>query len=519
MSNKKLLQAAQELLNNLEGGKEFPSKYVYDRLVVASEKHPKDIMINTMRDVIQKKASTQTFISQKEIGSLYNSLYKYSGSHSEFRNEFPELLPSDFGVGSLPKKDASASRFDMGKPLVSLQDTRTDLNALAKEFEGVFSLDKKGSFSAFDNSIQKKAEKFANLQLKSIGCTPREVKAVSQNDHFILCMASYTNNSNTEVSLKIPVQIKNANPSFPTHFVDGDELADLNQQNVLVYLKENEHLNIKNAKSKFNSLRSTDSIQIDRVEVPKELSKYAELEQELIEATTKYDRNTVRLATSILDAELKSFGLVNPQIRVNSSYDRGLVYDVDLNLPTGKTRVQVPVEISSGQPLPPVKFSFNNESLNFDKRGFDKITTLNKVASNVSMVNENMSLMDFNQLMNVMIVCANNEDFRGAEDALNVIQTKFSGQQISNAISKYSQLLKNASSNSERNTFIKEAVRKGDLIKVPTMLDLYSPKFKLPLSKLAFDAQGELVPKYRHQNENLKNSETVGISTSQIKLT
>ncbi len=193
----------------------------------------------------------------------------------------------------------------MCKPLVSLQDTRTDLNALAKEFEGVFSLDKKGSFSAFDNSIQKKAEKFANLQLKSIGCTPREVKAVSQNDHFILCMASYTNNSNTEVSLKIPVQIKNANPTFPTHFVDGNELSDLNQQNVLVYLKENEHLNIKNAKNKFNSLRSTDSIQIDRVEVPKELSKYAELEQELIEATTRYDRNTVRLATSILDADLK----------------------------------------------------------------------------------------------------------------------------------------------------------------------------------------------------------------------
>ena len=61
---------------------------------------------------------------------------------------------------------------------------------------------------------------------------------------------------------------------------------------------------------------------------------------------------------------------------------------------------------------------------------------------------------------------------------------------------------------------IKEAVRKGDLIKVPTMLDLYSPKFKLPLSKLAFDAQGELVPKYRHQNENLKNSET--ITTSEL---
>ena len=81
-------------------------------------------------------------------------------------------------------------------------------------------------------------------------------------------------------------------------------------------------------------------------------------------------------------------------------------------------------------------------------------TTENDMIITEDMVNENMSLMDFNQLMNVMIVCANNEDFRGAEDALNVIQNKFSGQQISNAISKYSQLLKNSSNNSERKIFL-----------------------------------------------------------------
>ena len=126
---------------------------------------------------------------------------------------------------------------------------------------------------------------------------------------------------------------------------------------------------------------------------------------------------------------------------------------------------------------------------------------------------------DYNQLMNIMIVSAGNKDFKSAEDALYSIQNKYSGQQVINAISKYSQLLKNNSESSERNTYIKAAVQRGDLIKTPTSIDLYSPKFKLPLSKLSFDTKGNLIPNYRHQQENQKDSEKLSISTSQIKLT
>ncbi len=144
---------------------------------------------------------------------------------------------------------------------------------------------------------------------------------------------------------------------------------------------------------------------------------------------------------------------------------------------------------------------------------------IKKTARSVSLNTDYSEKFDYNQLINMMIVSANQGDFRTAEDAIYSIQRKYSGQQVSNALSKYSQLLKNNSESSERNELIKAAVRRGDLIKTPTSFDLYSPKYKLPLSKLSFDTKGNLVPKYRDQQNNQKESEKFSISTSQIKLT
>ena len=146
MSIKKLLKQSQELLNKMDSGKEFTSKHVYTKLAIAADKHPNDILLNTMRDVMAKTAAKQQFISQKEIADVYNRLYKYSGSFSNFRSELPEFLPQGYGQGKASTKDASTSRVDMGKSLEPLQDFRTDLNPLAQELSSVFSLDKKVHF-------------------------------------------------------------------------------------------------------------------------------------------------------------------------------------------------------------------------------------------------------------------------------------------------------------------------------------------------------------------------------------
>ena len=520
MNISKLKKAAESLMEQINVGKEYPTRYVYDRVAVAAEKHNHDILLNTMRDVLEKKASAQNFISQEEISDLYNKLYQYSGSHSEFRNELGDLLKPGFGMGKKASYDASGSREDMGKKLEPLQDARGDLNKLAQELSSVFSLNSGNSFSQLDNNSYKKAEKFTKLQLQSIGCEPKSVRAVRSNDHFILCVASYPNSKNQEVSLKVPVEIKGATPSLPQYFIDNGELSKISQDNVLVYLKDNETNIVKKSQKQFEDLRSNDSIQINRLDRADKIASWANLEQELINVSSKYDKNTVRLASSILGMELKSFGLHNPQVNMKSAFDRGINYDVSINSPDGVLNIELPVEISGGQPMLPNNFKYAGNKYSFSKLGFENLSRNIKTSSSqVFKVSEDVENMDYNELMHIMITASNNSDFKSAEDALSVIQSKYSGQHVINAINKYSSLLKHNSSNSEREGFIKAALSKGDLIRTSTSFDLYSPKYGKYLSKLAFDSEGNLVPKYRFKNENLKESEELNITTSQIKLT
>ena len=147
-------------------------------------------------------------------------------------------MPENYLAVKEQKKDASGSRIDLGSSMEPLQDYRSDLNKLAQELSGVFSLAPKGPFVNYDNNLMKKAEKFASVQLKSIGCEPRTVRAVSNNEHFILCVASYPTNSRSEVSISIPVEFNGSMPTMPTHFVENAELKRLSQENGFGFIKK-----------------------------------------------------------------------------------------------------------------------------------------------------------------------------------------------------------------------------------------------------------------------------------------
>ena len=111
-------------------------------------------------------------------------------------------------------------------------------------------------------------------------------------------------------------------------------------------------------------------------------------------------------------------------------------------------------------------------------------------------------------------------DYGTAEDCLSVIQQRFDGTMYKKAFDMYSSSLTSFAKTKSSEVLIKQAFDKGDLIRVKTSLEPYSPKFGLPLSKLSFDEDGSLIIKGRKEKlENMKNSEAVGISSYQIKLT
>jgi hypothetical protein len=245
----------------------------------------------------------------------------------------------------------------------------------------------------------------------------------------------------------------------------------------------------------------------------------------LIAAASKFKTEEINMAVATLDAELNGFGIKSPEIKIASSSPRGLVFDVAIPTKLGRSQISVPVEIHNGIVSLPSKFSSNASSkeevvFDFSKRGFERFSSsLNPKSYSIKLARESgpLSAMSYHQLMDQIIEGVAHKDYKTAEDALDTIEKRFGGNQYLVAFDQFTQLLKHSSDGSKRQQLIKEAFNRGDLIKVPTSVELYCPKLGLPVSKVAFDEKGRVVAMGRDKKmETLRDSM---ISTNKIVFT
>tara|TARA_A100001011_G_scaffold398129_1_gene501477 strand:- start:3311 stop:4870 length:1560 start_codon:yes stop_codon:yes gene_type:complete len=511
----RMAKQAKKALDLIENGKTYTTSYVNNRLETAAGGNPRDILICTMRDVVKKASLDQKFITQKQIAETYDHLYGLGGGRTAFREILGDLLPDKHATLDIKRKDASGSRGVHDQPLNPLFSE----NEMSKEFEGVFSLDSQPKFSSYGDNTVKKAEKFVKVQLNSLGFPAREVKAMKTNEHFILCSASYDTSEFKQVNVKIPVQISSGIPKLPSHFVQDGGLISLNQENLMVHIKDYSNHVKKTASSKFSQERGGKSLSVDKPVMPSSLEKYADLENELVIAGSNYSREQVKMATSVLSGELQGFGLANPQIKVSASDSRNIAFDVELMTAGGRRTINVPVEMRHGAPILPSKFSSEGGVFDFSRKGMASYLSANKVARAgvIERYSDDMTRISYHELMDKMIQGVASNDYRLAEDALSSIQSRFDQSSYVAALDKFSKMLKHSSKDdTKRAENVKMAFSRGDLINVSTSLEPYCPKLGLPLSKVAFDEKGRVVPmRKKNQAENLEDS-GASMSTSRV---
>jgi len=513
----KIARQAKKALESITEGKTFSSNYVLSRLEKAANNNSGDALICHMRDVIAKRASDQTFITQREISEVYDHLYGLSGGRSNFRRELEDLLPAKHASVMTDPKGVPAARVPYDERLTPLYGE----SELSKELSGVFSLEQKSAFSTISDNIVKKAEKFAKLQMIALGCAPTAVKAIKTNEHFILCNASIDTSDHTQVNVPIPVQVTNGLPSLPQAFVQGDQLVKLNKENLYVFIKDKNNFIQKAAKDKFEGQREFGELQMDAAVVPASLERYTNLENELIAAAASFTRDQVRTATNVVAMEFSSLGVPNPQVRVASSTDRSLTFSADIPSAKGRVEASVVVDMPNGRPVIPTKFVVANSSYRLDRSGLQSVLGAAGAIDEISKVSrevEEMSRLSYHQLVDQIDSGVANGNYKQAEDAVMVIGQKFEGEQHIAAMDRFSKLLKHSSGSTERDALIKAAFDNGDLIKVQTSVQLYCPKLGLPVSKVAFDAKGRPIPMTRSQQSGALSDTGAMISSSKISL-
>lgn len=518
---KKIINDSKKALDYIENGKNFTSEYVVSRFIKSAENNPKDILINTMRDVIVKQSSKKDFFSQKEIGSLYNSLYGFSSGGTNFKGELGDLIFSNLNNPKPQVKNASASRVDMSGQLMSLYGGDEGITKASKEFEDIFSLNKTATFGTFGGSVGKKAEKFVTAQFKSINVVPKNVSAIHSNEHYILCKATFATNGFREVSMDVPVKYAGINAEFPSQFIDhSGALQKISQDNVLIDLKLREDASADNNSNYFKQLRASDSISMDKVVVPKSLERYNHFEDFAANAVTKFSSDQVSLAKSVLKTELSSAGIINPQIRTNASNEKGIILTASIPTTEGRKDIDVPIEFYNSKPLMPSFFVYSEKEYDFSYKNLSKFASRQSRESLVRKDIGSLKTASYHELCDLMNSSVISDDLRTAEDCLLTIQSRFNSGMYKKAFDMYSSSITSYNKTKSNKDFIESAFKRGDLIEVPTSLEPYSPKFGLPLSKLSFDQNGKLIIKGRKEKlENMKDSDSVGISSYNIRFT
>jgi len=514
---KDIARQAEMALDKIKNGKTFPAAYVISRLEAALEKHPHDTLIGTMRDVLSKRAGNDVFFSQRDIAETYDHLYGMSGRNSKLREEAGDLLPDSHASIPANISGAEGSRVPLEKALEPMYEA----TKLSKELAGVFSLNKKGSFSAFSDNTLRKAEKFTKLQLQSMGCTPQTVKAIRSNDHFVLCTASIDTSDFTQVEVSVPVQVTSGIPSLPTSFVQGDQLVKLNKENLYVFVKDKSNFTQKSSKKKYADQRSFGTLETKAPVTPSALEAYTNIEDRLVEAATSFSKDQINMARNVVASQMAGFGIPNPQVKVAASDDKVLTFSTDIPTDKGRVVISVPVDMPNGSPVIPNKFKVAGQTLPLNERGLKTVLESSKANPSLQSVSrdvEEMGRLSYAQLVDQVTDGVATADLKRAEDALKTIESKFGGQKYISALDMFSKLLKHSSGNTDREKQIKNAFDRGDLIRVPTSVQLYCPKLGLPVNKIAFDEKGRMIPSTRAlKSEALKETGAM-ISASKIVL-
>lgn len=520
---KKIVLEAQKALDLIKNGEIYTSSYVISRFEKAADENPSDQLIGNMRDVIVKRASSNMFFSQSEISELYKTMYGISGGHTAFRDELGDLLPESAQLAKVAYTSSNIRKMEEVplEPIYKNSD-------LSDAFSVLFSMGKDSSFASFKEADAKSVQKVVISKLAALGRSPVSVDVLAQNEHFALASAVYQNRNHEQLSIYIPVQMSNGQPIEPSLMVQGTETVDLNKDNLYIYLKEASHYKKASARANFAGDTGTTQPKIEPVVLPKTLESLANFDTDLIKVATNFTPEQVYMGVNMLTTEISSYTNVKPQIKVASSDKNHILFNAKLPASPVPVTIDIPVEYHNKHPILPSRFAANIASgydmiYDFSQSGFNKLYEQVKDNSSeynkIARLNSPMGEMSYHQLVDQVIDGVATKDYNKAEDALGVIEARFGEELHIKAMSQYANLLKHSSAvSTSRGDLIKKAQASGQLITVPTTVELYSPKLGLPVSKIDFDNEGNMYPKGRVPKYDNQNDEVQVISSHKIYL-
>lgn len=470
-----LKNQAEKLLSEIEDGKKFLIVDVKSILNKASSNFFRDIVITSMSNVIDKMSYNNPgkIISQKEIESIYNSLYGLN-PNTRFREVLGDLL--------LSKTNTTKKT---GDNIVNASEEFSPIeHPLKKEFEPLFHKDN----NKFSQNDVCKAQKNIEKELMVLGFRDAKVNFSGGDSNMLVFVVDFlTKNGN----LKTYIPVEPGSP-YAEGFLTNSGLVKFNYSNILNFIKqfENTNVGLDNSAELINRISSElPDLEIKSVSLPEELRPLvADVDEQVLEASLGFSPNVIKSAKKMIVSELSDMGYKQAKVRILDSSNDGFICEAGFNSPKGVITIEIPIEIKNNKPLFPSVFAKGDFVDDFKTANLASFI-LRECGEAKSFISRfsSMSNLNVSQLKEIITASLAKGDFKTCDDALEIAANKLDNEQYKNLVMDYNKQLKQIDDVKKN---LQASFDDDNFIKTPNSIYPVHKILGLPAHKLHKDENG-----------------------------
>lgn len=512
---------------------EDTEQYFTEALALRAKKlayqYPTDTTAVGMVGALEKKALQSPMITRGELKNIYDYLFTPGNMVKGVFAEELGLKPEKVIETTVKRNEDGTEEKIVEKTLLSMYDGADQ--HLVAALETIWDKNATG----YSKELAKNA---ANTCLYQLECLSAKapVKVVAGQADVLICQATYQTPKG-EVSILIPVEVKNSQTLLPNMFLTREGFVDLTRANINNFVKDNAgrnfRVNPEQLLAAVAELKNGVAEPLSEVEMivlrakhaaepklsgqyiygemekevkPLEMPKYAahpevikaadKLTPKMGEAQLLFGKTAVEQGMNYLVVSLRKMGYL-PQVSITEVGESSITFAVAVNHNTG---FKVPVKVANKKiQLPTVVISAGGMA-EFTKAGIDSILTPSShIVALASSLHEESS----SQLLGVLKQAMTNNDYLKAEEVLNVLQHGEDQIAFRNAFDIYSQGLRGE---------VKQASQCNRQIKTANSVHMTCAHLNLPVHKVYQDSHGSCRPLYR-QNQDLTSEAVKFVST------
>ena len=526
-------RAAKALYDN----EKFPVGVLAVRAKKIAEAHPTDPTAVAMFNFLNKRASSQPFITRAELRDAYRRLYSQN-------NKFGSVFAEELGPSGLAQPHVMQHDPNEGKNLVEESYAKMADPVLANSLSSAF--DKKASYTPYSAEVAVNAARTCLHELNRF-VAPRKVDVVAGKPDLLICKATYGTPKGDTVAL-VPVEAKEGKALIPTVFLSRVGFLDLSkealQQHIVDTAGKHFKVDVQNILDVVSNVKNGAPEPLSEMEMIIAKARaakgtpathtmdgilYAQLETPVpnieIEKTAETEEFGKRLASSkgaaefifgkkvvytgraMLKQSLASFGYSNPNISVVDADNNGIYFAVSVD---NKAAFKVPVKVAKGNVQSP-EFAVSAGSIyEFSKSGVSSILASDEVDGKMMALASPQHDLRPEDLIEQVRIAMLDGNHPMAEDALTVLQNSNNSAAYKAAFNIYLQgmsgkLVKDAECQS------KCAMQR----KVAYSKHVICGHTNLPVHKVYQDKNGDCQPLYRR---HIAEPETASFLHSKVYL-